>query len=91
MDMVLVTLYFDTMKDIDASSKSSAVGQVLSETSHQQIKDGPLQGRRFKIVGNLIFSTSQAGDHNNLPSYIFCEMNLTRKYLYFVSTKYMHG
>lgn len=49
MDMVLVTQYFDTMKDIGASSKSSAVfiphrpGAVKDIAS--QIRDGQLQGR----------------------------------------------
>ncbi|XP_034214729.1 hypersensitive-induced response protein 1 isoform X1 [Prunus dulcis] len=48
MDMVLVTQYFDTMKEIGASSKSSAVfiphgpGSVRDVAS--QIRDGLLQG-----------------------------------------------
>ncbi|XP_058762208.1 hypersensitive-induced response protein-like protein 1 [Vicia villosa] len=48
MDMVLVTQYFDTMKDIGANSKSSAVfithgpGAVRDVAS--QIRDGLLQG-----------------------------------------------
>lgn len=48
MDMVLVTQYFDTMKEIGASSKSSSVfiphgpGAVRDITS--QIRDGLLQG-----------------------------------------------
>ncbi|KAL8460110.1 hypothetical protein ACS0TY_031861 [Phlomoides rotata] len=48
MDMVLVTQYFDTMKEIGASSKSSAVfiphgpGAVRDVAS--QIRDGLLQG-----------------------------------------------
>lgn len=47
MDMVLVTQYFDTMKEIGASSKSSSVfiphgpGAVRDITS--QIRDGLLQ------------------------------------------------
>lgn len=48
MDMVLVTQYFDTMKEIGATSKSSAVfilhgpGAVRDVAS--QIRDGLLQG-----------------------------------------------
>jgi len=48
MDMVLVTQYFDTMKEIGAISKSSAVfiphgpGAVRDVAS--QIRDGLLQG-----------------------------------------------
>lgn len=48
MDMVLVTQYFDTMKEIGASAKSNAVfiphgpGAVKDVTS--QIRDGLLQG-----------------------------------------------
>jgi regulator of protease activity HflC (stomatin/prohibitin superfamily) len=48
MDMVLVTQYFDTMKEIGAASKSSAVfiphgpGAVRDVVS--QIRDGLLQG-----------------------------------------------
>lgn len=50
MDMVLVTQYFDTMKEIGAASKSSAVfiphgpGAVRDVAS--QIRDGLLQGSR---------------------------------------------
>ena len=48
LDMVLITQYFDTMKEIGASSKSSAVfiphgpGAVRDVT--EQIRDGLLQG-----------------------------------------------
>ncbi|KAM3261996.1 hypothetical protein ACQJBY_052589 [Aegilops geniculata] len=49
MDMVLVTQYFDTMKDIGASSKSSAVfiphGPGAVKDIASQIRDGQLQGR----------------------------------------------
>jgi len=49
MDMVLVTQYFDTMKDIGASSKSSAVfiphGPGAVRDIAAQIRDGQLQGR----------------------------------------------
>jgi regulator of protease activity HflC (stomatin/prohibitin superfamily) len=49
MDMVLVTQYFDTMKDIGASSKSSAVfiphGPGAVKDIAAQIRDGQLQGR----------------------------------------------
>jgi regulator of protease activity HflC (stomatin/prohibitin superfamily) len=49
MDMVLVTQYFDTMKDIGASSKSSAVfiphGPGAVRDIASQIRDGQLQGR----------------------------------------------
>jgi ABC-type arginine transport system ATPase subunit len=48
MDMVLVTQYFDTMKDIGASSKSSAVfiphGPGAVKDIAAQIRDGQLQG-----------------------------------------------
>lgn len=50
MDMVLVTQYFDTMKEIGASSKTNSVfiphgpGAVKDITS--QIRDGLLQGSR---------------------------------------------
>ncbi|KAK1608100.1 hypothetical protein QYE76_031773 [Lolium multiflorum] len=48
MDMVLVTQYFDTMKDIGASSKSSAVfiphGPGAVRDIAAQIRDGQLQG-----------------------------------------------
>jgi len=49
MDMVLVTQYFDTMKDIGATSKSSAVfiphGPGAVKDIASQIRDGQLQGR----------------------------------------------
>jgi len=54
MDMVLVTQYFDTMKEIGASSKSSAVfiphgpGAVRDVAS--QIRDGLLQGSATDAV-----------------------------------------
>ncbi|XP_074274541.1 hypersensitive-induced response protein 1-like [Silene latifolia] len=48
MDMVLVTQYFDTMKEIGASSKSSAVfiphGPGAVKDIAAQIRDGQLQG-----------------------------------------------
>lgn len=48
MDMVLVTQYFDTMKDIGASSKSSAVfvphGPGAVKDIASQIREGLLQG-----------------------------------------------
>lgn len=48
MDMVLVTQYFDTMKEIGASSKSSAVfiphGPGAVKDIATQIRDGLLQG-----------------------------------------------
>ncbi|KAJ0977899.1 hypothetical protein J5N97_013373 [Dioscorea zingiberensis] len=48
MDMVLVTQYFDTMKEIGATSKSSAVfippRPWLFVMLHLQIRDGLLQG-----------------------------------------------
>ncbi|XP_057832334.2 hypersensitive-induced reaction 1 protein isoform X2 [Cryptomeria japonica] len=48
MDMVLVTQYFDTMKEIGANSKSSAVfiphGPGAVHDVAQQIRDGLLQG-----------------------------------------------
>ncbi|KAH9609174.1 hypothetical protein KSS87_002400 [Heliosperma pusillum] len=48
MDMVLVTQYFDTMKEIGASSKSSAVfiphGPGAVKDIAAQIRDGLLQG-----------------------------------------------
>ncbi|KAI3892040.1 hypothetical protein MKX03_030874 [Papaver bracteatum] len=53
MDMVLVTQYFDTMKEIGAHSKSSAVfiphgpGDVRDVVT--QIRDGLLQGSSAHI------------------------------------------
>jgi regulator of protease activity HflC (stomatin/prohibitin superfamily) len=48
MDMVLITQYFDTMKDIGATSKSSAVfiphGPGVVRDVATQIRDGLLQG-----------------------------------------------
>jgi regulator of protease activity HflC (stomatin/prohibitin superfamily) len=48
MDMVLVTQYFDTMKDIGASSKSSSVfiphGPGAVRDVATQIREGLLQG-----------------------------------------------
>ncbi|EYU35884.1 hypothetical protein MIMGU_mgv1a0125942mg, partial [Erythranthe guttata] len=48
MDMVLVTQYFDTMKEIGASSKSSAIfiphGPGAVRDVAAQIRDGLLQG-----------------------------------------------
>ena len=48
MDMVLVTQYFDTMKEIGASSKSSSVfiphGPGAVRDIASQIRDGLLQG-----------------------------------------------
>lgn len=49
MDMVLVTQYFDTMKEIGASSKSSSVfiphGPGAVQDIAAQIRDGQLQAR----------------------------------------------
>ncbi|KAF7058899.1 hypothetical protein CFC21_065871 [Triticum aestivum] len=49
MDMVLITQYFDTMKEIGASSKSSAVfiphGPGAVRDIATQIRDGLLQGQ----------------------------------------------
>ncbi|KAJ4959725.1 hypothetical protein NE237_019635 [Protea cynaroides] len=51
MDMVLVTQYFDTMKEIGASSKSSAVfiphGPGAVRDVAAQIRDGLLQGQQL--------------------------------------------
>ncbi|KAJ4959812.1 hypothetical protein NE237_019722 [Protea cynaroides] len=51
MDMVLVTQYFDTMKEIGASSKSSAVfiphGPGAVRDVATQIRDGLLQGQQL--------------------------------------------
>lgn len=48
LDMVLITQYFDTMKEIGANSKSSAVfiphGPVAVRDISDQIRDGLLQG-----------------------------------------------
>ncbi|XP_058778775.1 hypersensitive-induced response protein-like protein 2 [Vicia villosa] len=53
MDMVLVTQYFDTMKDIGASSKSSAVfiphGPGAVRDVAMQIRDGLLQGNAANL------------------------------------------
>ncbi|XP_047314740.1 hypersensitive-induced response protein 1-like [Impatiens glandulifera] len=53
MDMVLVTQYFDTMKEIGASSKSSAVfiphGPGAVRDIASQIRDGLLQGQNAQI------------------------------------------
>ncbi|KAK8959000.1 Hypersensitive-induced response protein 1 [Platanthera guangdongensis] len=52
MDMVLITQYFDTMKDIGASSKSSAVfvphGPGAVRDIAAQVRDGLLQGNAFQ-------------------------------------------
>lgn len=52
MDMVLVTQYFDTMKEIGASSKSSAVfiphGPGAVKDIATQIRDGLLQGNTME-------------------------------------------
>lgn len=52
MDMVLVTQYFDTMKEIGASSKSSAVfiphGPGAVKDVASQIRDGLLQGESVR-------------------------------------------
>uniref|UniRef100_A0A453KUQ5 Band 7 domain-containing protein n=1 Tax=Aegilops tauschii subsp. strangulata TaxID=200361 RepID=A0A453KUQ5_AEGTS len=49
MDMVLITQYFDTMKEVSASSKSSAVfiphGPGAVRDIATQIRDGLLQGQ----------------------------------------------
>jgi regulator of protease activity HflC (stomatin/prohibitin superfamily) len=49
MDMVLITQYFDTMKEIGASAKSSAVfiphGPGAVRDIASQIRDGLLQGQ----------------------------------------------
>ncbi|XP_020597264.1 hypersensitive-induced response protein 1-like [Phalaenopsis equestris] len=51
MDMVLITQYFDTMKEIGASSKSSAVfiphGPGAVRDVAAQVRDGLLQGGAF--------------------------------------------
>uniref|UniRef100_A0A5B6Z9Z9 Putative hypersensitive-induced response protein 2 n=2 Tax=Davidia involucrata TaxID=16924 RepID=A0A5B6Z9Z9_DAVIN len=53
MDMVLVTQYFDTMKEIGASSKSSSVfiphGPGAVNDVASQIRDGLLQGNTMKL------------------------------------------
>lgn len=52
MDMILITQYFDTMKEIGASSKSSAVfiphGPGAVKDVAAQVRDGLLQGRDFQ-------------------------------------------
>ncbi|KAL0917921.1 hypothetical protein M5K25_013030 [Dendrobium thyrsiflorum] len=52
MDMVLITQYFDTMKEIGASSKSSAVfiphGPGAVKDVAAQVRDGLLQGKVFQ-------------------------------------------
>ncbi|TKY69725.1 Hypersensitive-induced response protein 1 [Spatholobus suberectus] len=52
MDVVLMTQYFDTMKDIGASSKSNAVfiphGPGAVNDVASQIRDGLLQGNATK-------------------------------------------
>ncbi len=48
MDMVLVTQYFDTMKEIDTSSKNSTVfphGLGAVRDVAEQIRNGLLQGQ----------------------------------------------
>ncbi|KAF9663644.1 hypothetical protein SADUNF_Sadunf17G0072900 [Salix dunnii] len=65
MDMVLVTQYFDTMKEIGASSKSSSVfiphGPGAVRDIASQIRDGLLQGnsaqqyqKSYTEMGNLL-------------------------------------
>ncbi|KAL3511165.1 hypothetical protein ACH5RR_030566 [Cinchona calisaya] len=53
MDMILVTQYFDTMKEIGASSKSSSVfiphGPGAVRDIASQIRDGLLQGRTTQL------------------------------------------
>jgi len=53
MDMVLITQYFDTMKEIGASSKSSSVfiphGPGAVKDIASQIRDGLIQGQTIKI------------------------------------------
>eukprot|EP00252_Welwitschia_mirabilis_P017901 TRINITY_DN398_c0_g1_i1.p1 TRINITY_DN398_c0_g1~~TRINITY_DN398_c0_g1_i1.p1 ORF type:complete len:286 (+),score=69.57 TRINITY_DN398_c0_g1_i1:249-1106(+) len=53
MDMVLVTQYFDTMKEIGASSKSSSVfiphGPGAVRDVAEQIRDGLLQGHASSV------------------------------------------
>ncbi|KAG0492140.1 hypothetical protein HPP92_005538 [Vanilla planifolia] len=52
MDMVLITQYFDTMKEIGAASKSSAVfiphGPGAVKDIASQVRDGLLQGNAFQ-------------------------------------------
>lgn len=52
MDIVLITQYFDTMKDIGASSKSSAIfvphGPGAVKDIAAQVRDGLLQGNAFQ-------------------------------------------
>lgn len=52
MDMVLITQYFDTMKEIGASSKSSAIfvphGPGAVKDIATQVRDGLLQGNAFQ-------------------------------------------
>ncbi|TKY45549.1 Hypersensitive-induced response protein 1 [Spatholobus suberectus] len=53
MDMVLMTQYFDTMKEIGASSKSNAVfiphGPGAVNDVASQIRDGLLQGNAHSL------------------------------------------
>ncbi|XP_047310115.1 hypersensitive-induced response protein 1-like [Impatiens glandulifera] len=53
MDMVLITQYFDTMKEVGASSKSSAVfiphGPGAVKDIASQIRDGLLQGKHAPV------------------------------------------
>ncbi|KAH0460292.1 hypothetical protein IEQ34_010955 [Dendrobium chrysotoxum] len=54
MDMVLITQYFDTMKEIGASSKSSAVfiphGPGAVKDVAAQVRDGLLQGKNVVVL-----------------------------------------
>ncbi|KAJ1704764.1 hypothetical protein LUZ63_004543 [Rhynchospora breviuscula] len=57
MDMVLVTQYFDTMKEIGASSKSSSVfiphGPGAVRDIASQIRDGLLQAQNTKPINGI--------------------------------------
>ncbi|CAL5420299.1 unnamed protein product [Camellia sinensis] len=62
MDMVLITQYFDTMKEIGASSKSSAVfiphGPGPVREIAEQIRDGLLQASSAQQEATLLYGLS---------------------------------
>ena len=87
MDMVLMTQYFDTMKDIGASSKSNAVfiphGPGAVQDVASQIRNGLLQGnatQSWRIDITYYYSTSSWASQ----PYAYIFSTTSKRFLFFI-------
>jgi len=93
MDMVLVTQYFDTMKEIGASSKSSAVfiphgpGAVRDVAS--QIRDGLLQGSSANLWSEFTDYVLFSFDYGVIIIFFFL-LDYVRTLLFWFSYFYLY-